>query len=358
MSLYAVVLAGGQGTRFWPLSRRGRPKQFLDVIGGVSLLRQTVERIRPLVPPERTIVVTAAEHAEGVRAELPELPAANLLAEPAGRGTAAAIGLAAVVVRARDPGACLAVLPSDHIIADRDGFLAALEAACAVARDGDYLVTLGMKPAAPETGYGYIRVGERLRSAGAFPVHRVDRFIEKPERARAEAYLADGRYLWNGGMFVWRVDTVLEAIRVHLHATFEGLAEVALALGSGDLTAALVRVYEKLPSVSIDTGVLEKAGNVLVLPVEVGWRDVGSWPALEAFLERREGGNTGVGPHVAIDTRRCLVYSPKKLVATVGVEDLIIVETDEALLVCRKDRAQEVRRVAEVVEGERREGRP
>ncbi len=350
MNLYAVIIAGGVGARFWPLSRRSRPKQLLDIVGGASLIRQTMDRTRPLVPLDRTLVVTCAEHAEAVYAEIPELPRANLLVEPGGRGTAAAIGLAAVVVRARDARSSLAVLPSDHFIRDRDRFLAALDAAREVACEGDYLLTLGVKPTGPETGYGYIRVGEWLRTVRDFPIHRVDRFVEKPDRARAESYLADGHYLWNGGMFVWHTDTILDAIRLHLPETFEGVAEIGLALTAGHFAEAVERVYPRLPKVSIDTGVLEKAGNVLVLPVEVGWHDVGSWTALEALLERRECGNVGVGDHVAIDTRRCIVYSPEKLVATVGVDDLIIVETDDALLVCRKDQAQEVRRVIEALE--------
>jgi mannose-1-phosphate guanylyltransferase len=350
VNLYAVIMAGGAGTRFWPVSRRSRPKQLLDLVGGASLIRQTVDRIRPRVAPERILVVTGAEHAAALGAEIPEVPRENLLVEPVGRGTAAAIGLAAVVVRAKDPHAAIAVLPSDHFIRDRDGFLAALEAARDVAADGDYLLTLGMKPTAPETGYGYIRVGEQLRTVRGLAVHRVDRFIEKPDRKRAEGYLADGHYLWNGGVFIWRVDTVLEAIRTHLAETFEGIAEVGLALAAGDFMEAVRRVYVRLPNVSIDTGVLERAGNVLVLPCEVGWHDVGSWSALDDLLPRRDGDNVGVGEHVAIDSRHCVVYSPKKLVATVGVDDLVIVETEDALLVCRKDQAQEVRRVLEELE--------
>lgn len=356
MSLHAVIMAGGSGTRFWPLSRRARPKQLLDLVGGASLIRQTVDRITPLVPPARIVVVTVAEHADALHAEVPEVPRANLLIEPVGRGTAAAIGLAAVVLRARDPHATLAVLPSDHFIRDPARFRAILEAAAEAAGAGDYLITLGMKPTMPETGYGYIRVGERLRTAKDWPVHRVDRFIEKPDRARAEAYVADGRYLWNGGMFVWRTDAVVDAIRLHLGEVFEGLAEIGLAIGGGDFRAAVDRVYGRLPNVSIDTGVLEKAGNVLVVPAEVGWHDVGSWSALDDLLPRRENGNVGIGEHVAVDSRRCVVYSPKKLVATVGVDDLVIVETDDALLVCRKDQAQEVRRVIEALEGRGLEG--
>lgn len=350
MTLHAVIMAGGSGTRFWPLSRRARPKQLLDLVGGASLIRQTVDRIRPLVPAERIVVVTGSEHAEALHAEVPEVPRANLLIEPVGRGTAAAIGLAAVVLRARDPEAILAVLPSDHFIRHPERFRAIVEAAAEASGAGDYLLTLGMKPTRPETGYGYIRVGERLRTAKDWPVHRVDRFIEKPERVRAEAYVADGRYLWNGGMFVWRADAILDAIRLHLGDVFEGIAEIGLGLGAGNLDAALARVYARLPNVSIDTGVLEKAGNVLVVPAEVGWHDVGSWNALDELLPRREGGNVGVGEHVAIDTRGCVVVSPGKLVATVGVEDLVIVETDDALLVCRKEQAQDVRRVIEALE--------
>ncbi len=355
MTLHAVIMAGGSGTRFWPLSRRGRPKQLLDLVGGASLIRQTVDRIRALVPAERIIVVAGAEHAEALHAEVPDVPPENLLVEPVGRGTAAAIGLAALVTRARDPQATMAVLPSDHFIRQPERFRAAIEAAGEVASAGDYLLTLGMKPTVPETGYGYIRVGERVRAAGDLAVHRVDRFIEKPDRARAEAYLADGHYLWNGGMFVWRVDTILDAIRLYLPETFEGIAEVGMALGAGDFQAAVRRVYARLPSVSIDTGVLEKAGNVLVVPAEVGWHDVGSWNALDDLLPQRDGGNVGIGEHVAIDTHGCVVYSPGKLVATVGVEDLVIVETEDALLVCRKDQAQDVRRVIEALDQRRLE---
>jgi mannose-1-phosphate guanylyltransferase len=350
VNLHAVIMAGGAGTRFWPLSRRHRPKQLLDLVGGASLIRQTVDRILPRVAPERIVVVTGAEHAAAVRAEVPELPAGNILIEPVGRGTAAAIGLAAVVVKSHDPNAALAVLPSDHFIRAKDRFLAALEAARDVAADGDYLLTLGVRPTAPETGYGYIRVGERLRTVRSEVVHRVDRFVEKPDRARAESYVADGRYLWNAGMFVFRTETVLDAIRMHLPDTFEGLAEIGLALNAGDFMEAVRRVYARLPNVSIDNGVLEKASNVLVVPIDVGWHDVGSWSALDDLLPRKEGDNVGVGELIAIDSRGCVVYSPKKLVATVGLEDVVIVETEDALLVCRKDQAQDVRRVIEALE--------
>lgn len=346
--LFAVILAGGSGTRFWPRSRGHRPKQLLDIVGSESMIRQTMGRVAPLVEPSRIYVVTNEAHRGETRRHLREIPPSNILTEPVGRNTAPAVGYAAAIVSQVRPDAVMLVLPADHLVADERKFRTALlKAARYAARSGD-LVTLGVRPTRPETGYGYIRAGRAI--GGGF--RTVSAFVEKPDRGRAARYVASGRYFWNSGMFAWRADAVLREIRTHLPVLADGLDEIASKRG-GRRQAALRSVYPGLPSVSIDVGVLEKSERVACLPVSFKWDDVGSWTALDRILARGEGGNVAHGTHVSIDTKDTLVYSPRKLVATVGVRDLIVVETEDALLVCHKSRAQDVRRVVDQLKARR-----
>jgi len=341
-SRYAVVMAGGSGTRFWPRSRQRTPKQFLPIVGGQSMLRETVARVAPLVGPSHVVVVAGRSQARAVRTELPRLARRNLLAEPVGRNTAAAIALAALVLERRSPGASMVVLPADHAISAHGVFRADLRLALRVAEETGALVTLGLPPTRPETGYGYIRPAKAIPGTRG-RVARVAAFIEKPNLRRAEALVAEGRVLWNAGIFAWRASDVLEELRAHVPAVV-GPLEAALARGGGALAAA----YRRIPSVSIDHGVLEHSRRVMVVRARFPWSDVGSWAAVEPFWRgAANGDNTVRGHALPIDSRGCVVDSPERLVALVGVEDLVVVDAGDAVLVCRKDRAQDVRLVVD-----------
>jgi len=344
---YAVIMAGGSGTRFWPLSRRSRPKQVLALGGEEPLLAATVRRIAPIVPPERTLIVTAEHLADAIGALLPDVPTENILAEPTGRNTAPCIGWAAAHVRRRDPDGVIAVLPSDHHIGDEPRFVEILRRSLTAAEGGD-VVTIGIEPTRPETGYGYIEVGEPVAPG----VHRALAFLEKPSRDRAEQLLAGGTHVWNSGMFFFRVGVILEAIDEHLPALSEGLRQLDVAAALGNEPAEVRRIYGQLPSVSIDHGVMEKAKRVLVVPGRFGWSDLGSWTTAWE-LEERDASDNGVTPDtIAVDARGCYVRtSEKKIVALVGVRDLIVVDTEDALLVVPRDRAQDVRDVVAILAG-------
>ncbi len=357
MRAYAVIMAGGRGERLWPLSTPERPKQFLALAGDRTMLQETVDRIRPLVPAARTYVVAPKEFAHLVRRQL-DIPEENILVEPVGRNTAPCLGLAAVVLRAKDPQAVMIALPADHVIGDRDRFRTILEAAVKVAARGECLVTLGIVPDRPATGYGYIRRGELFQEMGEGTVYHARGFTEKPDRKTAEEFLASGEYLWNSGMFVWRVDTFLKALAAHMPELHAGLGEIEAHLGQADWARTVARVYAGLPAVSVDYGVMERASNVVVIPADIGWSDVGDWSALDAVLSADENGNVVRARHVGIETDGCVIYAenPKRLVATVGLKDLVIVETDQGLLVVRKDRAQDVRRIVDLLRGKGEDG--
>jgi mannose-1-phosphate guanylyltransferase len=338
VSTHAVLLAGGSGTRFWPLSRAKRPKQFLSLATDKTLLAETAARVEGLAPAARAWVVCGKDHAAAVRESLPTLPPAHLVIEPTARNTAPAIGLAAVEVSREDPSATLVVLPSDHHIADPAAFLAALRTAVRVAEGGD-LVTLGIPPTRPETGYGYLRRG-KLREQG---VYAVEAFVEKPDAATAEKYLRDPAYSWNAGIFVFRVDVLLEAIREHLPAVHEALARIARD------PAALSDAFPRVPSISIDYGVMEKAKRIaLVDPGPIGWSDVGSFAALSEVRPLDARGNALSGDALAIDSDGSVILSEGgRLVAAVGLRDMCVIDSGDAVLVVPKDRAQDVRKVVD-----------
>lgn len=350
--MYAVIMAGGQGTRFWPRSRRKRPKQLLDIVGSESMIRQTVDRLAPFIDSNDVYVVTGREHLDELTGHIPDIPKENILAEPVGRNTAPCIGLAAMKLKKIDPEGVMAVLPADHVILDKDRFLETLRFANDVARSGEYIITLGMKPDRPETGYGYIKTGNRHEAIGTREVFKVERFVEKPDKETAESYVRSGEYLWNAGMFVFKVSTILKAIEKYMPDLYIGLLRLEPAIGTDEQERVMSEVYGGLPSVSIDYGVMEKADNVLVIPSSFGWNDVGSWTAIDDLLPRDEHGVVAHAEHISIDTKDCIVYSPKKLVATIGVSNLIVVETEDAILICDKSRAQDVKKVVEILEKE------
>ncbi|MHB8828011.1 MAG: mannose-1-phosphate guanylyltransferase [Syntrophales bacterium] len=350
--MFAVIMAGGRGTRFWPRSREKMPKHLLDIQSEKSLIRETVDRIRPLVPPERTLIVTGRSHAVELTRLLPEIPAENILIEPVGRNTAPCIGLAALHVQKRAGDAVMLVLPSDHRIADEGQFRLVLETAAGAADLEEVLLTVGIKPTGPATGYGYLEEGERVSGEGDLQICRVKSIREKPALAVAREFLSRGGFLWNSGMFVWKASTILSAIARFLPEIHKGLAEISDALGGESENDVIEKVYPSLPSVSIDYGVMEKAKNVLVIPGEFGWSDLGSWDALWEVSKKDENGNVVRGRFVGVNSGDSLVYSPEKLVAIVGVRDIFVVETKDALLICRRDRSQDVRSVVEKLEKE------
>jgi mannose-1-phosphate guanylyltransferase len=347
---YAVIMAGGSGTRFWPASRRRRPKQFLAMGGGPTLLQATAQRLRGLIPPRRVLVVTPPEFAALVRRQLPGLPRENVLIEPAPRGTAACLALAAARIAARDDAASMAAFPADHLIGDVPRFRRCVARAFAVAEREDCLVTFGIRPASAETGYGYIEVGEALRS-DAPRVHWAARFVEKPGRAAAERYLTSGRHLWNSGMFVWRIPVLRAELARHAPALARVMDAFRASHGGG---AAARRAYRRLPAVSIDVALMERADRIAVVTTACAWSDIGSWDAMPAVWGRDAEGNTCRGETLLIDCRNSVVYGGSRLVAVLGARDLIVVDTPGAVLVCPRERAQEVRRVVAALAGGRR----
>jgi mannose-1-phosphate guanylyltransferase len=349
---YAVILAGGPGTRLWPLSRQRVPKPLLKLMGGPSLIQATQKRLRGLIPPSRTFVVTGAGMARAVAGELPHLPKENLLAEPIGRNTAASIGFAAIHARRRNPKAVLAVLPADHVIGDEPEFRKLLDAALAWCRETEDIATLGVPPDRPETGYGYLRKGSRTGKSGGYPVHRVSAFVEKPNARRARRYLASGKYGWNSGIFILSAQRALDEIARRLPALYRGLMKIEKSLGTRSERKTLQATFPRLPAISIDFGIIEAAaadGSVVSLPLRAGWNDLGDFGAMAKLLDGKPGGNRVLGKHIGVDSSNLIVYAPGKLVATIGVKDLIVAEAGDAILICPRDRAQDVRKVVETL---------
>ena len=351
---YAVIMAGGSGTRLWPLSRQEHPKQALKLVGERTMFQQAIDRLDPLFPPERIFVVTRANHAAALIEQSPQVPAANFLIEPEGRGTAAAIGLAAIHLGQHDPYALMAVLTADHFIADTSAFHQALASAAELAREG-FLVTLGIKPGGPSTGFGYIHQGESLGEIAGQAAYRVERFVEKPDLDTAVQMVASGEYSWNSGMFVWHVNNILEEFEMQMPEFYGQLEGLANYLDSSSYGEALKRTWPKVAKQTIDYGIMEGARDVAVLPVEIGWTDVGSWGSLFGLLPTDAQGNIWVGPHVGVDTRGTLVFGGSRLVATLGVENLVIVDTEDALLVCSKEREQDVKEIVNRLKEEKGE---
>jgi len=337
--LHACILAGGIGSRFWPLSRATTPKQLLKVVGDESLLESTIKRLKPMVPPERVHIVTNESQAEIIRCHLTygsNRLEPGYVVEPAGRNTAPAIALAALRLYEQDPEAIMAVLPADHIIGDVGAFRTALKAAAGAAGEGR-LVTFGIVPTAPETGYGYIKAAKRaIKKIDGFRVVKVDRFVEKPDTRRAKRYLKEGGYFWNAGIFVWKASRILEEFSKHLPGVEKGLEAIH---AGADLTEA----YGEMEAISIDHGVLEKANDVVVIPASFQWSDVGTWSSFSDILDTDESGNVIRGRVVDIDSSNSVIFGCDRVVATIGLKDMILVDTPDATLVCPRDRAQEVK---------------
>lgn len=351
---FVVIIAGGRGERFWPQSRAARPKHLLPVVGTKPLLRQTLDRVKPLVPARNILVITSAVQEQAVREVCTGVPAGNIIAEPVGRDTAAAVGLAAALVGARDPEGVFAVLPADHVIRADRKYQADIEAAFAAARAEPVMVTIGIRPTEPATGFGYVQRGAEWRRFGRRQFYRVRRFVEKPAPDVAKRYLASGDYYWNAGMFVWSVPVVEQGIAAHAPELAEGLHPIRAALGRGrPIGPVLKRVYPKLQKISVDYALLEKATNVVVLPSGFDWDDVGAWPAVARHYRPDTAGNVSRGRVLIEQGAGNIVFSEgRHLVTVVGADDLIVVHTPDATLVCPKDRAQDLKSLLKRVAAE------
>ncbi len=347
--LHAIIMAGGSGTRFWPKSRRDRPKQLLCLTGGATMLQQTVARIEPLVPRDRIIIVTGADQAKATREQLPGLPGDNVIAEPCPRDTAPCVGLAAGIVAQRDSEGCMIVMPADHVIEPAPAFRATVQAAVSVIDDDpSALVTFGITPTRAETGYGYIERGPLVERRDGIGVFRVIQFREKPDRATAESFVAAGRFVWNAGIFVWRARTILDAIRAHRPQLAEGLDPILRALGTPSSAQILAERFPQLERVPIDKAVMEHAPNVRVLEVPYQWNDVGDWRALAALLTQDPSGNAVQGNVVARETTNSIIVSDDGgLVATLGVDNLVVIHSGKATLVARRDQLDKLKALVE-----------
>jgi mannose-1-phosphate guanylyltransferase len=348
--MYAVIMAGGKGTRFWPLSREKKPKHLLCITGDKTVIRYTVDRITPLIPEKNIHIVTGASHSDELSKELDNLPDENIIIEPVGRNTAPCIGLAALYLKKKNSDAVMAVLPSDHLIGDDESFIATLADACEMAKKGDYLVTIGTQPTDPETGYGYIEKGKTVERIRNSEICDVTSFREKPDISTAEAFLKDGGFYWNSGMFIWKVSSILKAIEKFLPDLYEGLLEIEDSIGTAREKEVVAQIYAKLDPVSIDYGVMEKADNVVMVPGDFGWSDIGCWDALWKILEKDESGNVIKGDVINIDSSDSLVFSTDKLVTVVGVKDLVVVETADSIFICDKNSSQDVKKLVEKLE--------
>ena len=343
MKKAAIIMAGGKGERFWPKSRVNLPKQFLSLTDdGKTMIQLTVERIRPLVELEDIYIATNANYKELVKQQLPGIPEENILCEPIGRNTAPCVGLGAVHIAAKCEDAVMIVLPSDHLIKNNEVFADTFKQACEVAEAGSNLVTVGITPNYPETGYGYINYNKDKKNGESFGV---ERFVEKPDLETAKAYLAEGTYLWNSGMFVWKVSTILDCFKEFMPSTYEGLLRIKASVGTSEENDVLLKEFPELESQSVDYGIMEKASNIYTFPGNFGWDDVGSWLAVGRIKENDEQGNVINGNVVAVNTKNCVIEGADKLIATVGLRDMVVVDTKDATLITTKENAGEIKQI-------------
>lgn len=341
----ALVMAGGRGERFWPRSRKSFPKQFLALTDdGRTMIQLTVARILPLVDIEDIFVVTNNSYRELVKEQLPELPGENIICEPMGKNTAPCIGLGAMHISKKYGDAIMMVLPSDHLIKYNGMFVNVMEEACQLAELDTNLVTLGITPDYPETGYGYIKFNPKMRKGTAFDV---DRFVEKPSLELAKEYLETEEYLWNSGMFIWKVSSILENMRLFLGNIYSGLMNIKESIGTEDYNKVLDEKFSAFKSESIDYGIMEKAKNIYTIPCAFGWDDVGSWLAVERIRKSNEHGCVISGNVITADSYNCIIEGSEKLIATVGIEDLVIVDSQDAILICEKKSTGKIKDVLE-----------
>ena len=348
--LYAVIMAGGSGTRFWPWSRQKTPKQLLKITGQETMIKQTVDRIIGEIPPENIYVVTTSTLAESIEEELSQIPAKNIISEPFGRNTAACIGLAATIISKRDSSAIMAVVTADHIIEPTDLFLKSLKCAQELATENSALITFGIKPTSPSINYGYIQRNEEVINRQDFLVYNVKCFTEKPDRVTAENFLKSGNYYWNSGIFVWSVKTILENINTLMPDLYQGLERIGKSIETPDESSTIYREYERFDNISIDYGIMEKASNVKIIEAGFTWDDVGSWLALERLNNSDRNNNTILGKHCGLNAQGNIIIGDNEhLIATINVSDMIIVNTKDVTMVCNKNSAEDIKKLTELL---------
>lgn len=342
MSAYAVIMAGGVGSRFWPRSKQDKPKHLLNIFGESTLLQDTVARIEGLIPKDNTYIITNDTQKPRVVEQAAGIPVENILSEPFGKNTAACIGFASAVIKRKDPEAVTVVLPSDHFIQNVELFQETLKKGIRYANELNGLVTIGMKPTKPETGYGYIQIDEKRDTNG---VTKALTYAEKPNFSTAQRFVNSGDFLWNSGIFIWRVDVILEEIKKHMSDLFDSITEIEKALGDEKFQSKLKTIYGQIRRISIDYGLMEKSENVYIMKGEFDWIDAGSWDAIYELSVKDSEGNAKVGEIYTEETFDSYVFTPKKFTAVIGVENLIVIETDDSLLICDRNNAQNVKHV-------------
>lgn len=348
--MYGLIMAGGYGARFWPLSREMMPKQMLKIIGNNTMIQDTFKRILPLIPPERLYIATNEKHAEKINLQLKEITSLkdniNFIIEPVSKNTAPAIAITATYINKIDPESILVVLSADHAIQKKIKFLKLLKQAKKLAKQG-YLVTIGIKPSRPETGYGYLKAGKKIHEG-----FKVDKFTEKPDFKTAQKYLKNPNYFWNGGIFVWQTKTILQEIREYLPSLHEKLD---ILRNSSNQLEALKNFYFEVEPISIDHGIMEHTDRAVVIPADIGWNDLGSWAALDEVLKKDLKGNIIIGNVLDINSQNSIIYGGKNLVATIGLKDIVVVSTDDAVLICPKSKSQEVKEIVNKIKKRRME---
>ena len=341
-----VIMAGGKGERFWPKSRMNMPKQFLSLTDdGKSMIQHTVERLKGLVDIQNMYIVTNEIYKDLVLEHIPDIPKENIIIEPVAKNTAPCIGLAAIHIAKKNPDSKMIILPSDHLIKFNEIFIDTLKIALDVVEKGDNLATIGITPNYPETGYGYINFTKGESFKDSANIYEVLRFVEKPNLEKAKEYLTSGEYLWNSGIFVWKASTILKNFKEYLPEIYEGLQKIGESINTGKYEEVLKKEFPNLPSESIDYGIMEKAKNIYVIPGNFGWDDVGSWLSLERINKTNQDGNVINGNVISIKTKNSIIQGNEKLIATIGLEDIVIVDTDDVTLICHKDNTQEVKEI-------------
>lgn len=344
----AIIMAGGKGERFWPRSRKTLPKQFLSLTNdGKTLIQLTVDRLKTIVDIEDVFIVTNKEYKELVLSQIPNIPEENILLEPVARNTAPCIGLAAMHIKKKYEDAVMMVLPSDHLIKYNEFYIDTLREAIDIAEEDNNLITIGITPSYPEVGYGYINFERNSDNSRRNNIYKVNRFVEKPDLETAKEYLASGRYLWNSGMFVWKSSSILLNMRELLPDMYEGLEKIYQTIDNNNAEFVLKEEFEKMKSESIDYGIMEKANDIYTIPGSFGWDDVGSWLALERINKTNDDGNVVKGNAITIDTNKSIIQAQSKLIATIGIKDLIVIDTDDALLIVNKEYTQNIKKVIE-----------
>jgi mannose-1-phosphate guanylyltransferase len=344
-------MAGGRGTRFWPKSREKKPKHLLDIISTRTIVQETLDRIKLLVPTENILIVTGKSHADELTSQLPEIPRNNIIIEPIGRNTAPCIGLAALHIKRKKIDDVMIVLPADHLISDVGNFLKILSAATQKANEGPHLITVGIKPSSPETGYGYQEQGNIIDNINGEIIYKVKSIREKPSLEQAKKFLRQGNFLWNSGMFIWKTSSILNEIQQWLPDLYNGLISIEKAMETNEEEGFVSdKIYQNIKPISIDYGVMEKTRHALLMRGDFGWSDVGSWDALWEISEKDENGNAIKGHFTGLNAKNSLIHGSQKLIALIDVEDLIIVETQDAILVCKRGASQKVRKIVEILE--------